>query len=160
MLTIYGDNFVTTVDGVTRSSVVMVTGGASDITIPPNNISSNRIVVTLPPLSKGFYGIHIHKEGNAESNTKPLVSAPNVIINSAIKVDPATVTIAGSGFGTYDTAYKDFVNVTIHTGSTLRSLQITNWSDTSITVTSSDAIIGDTATVNSVYRSNSSQITS
>jgi len=160
MLTIYGDNFVTTVDGVTRSSIVIVTGGASDITIPPNSVSSNQIVVTLPPLSKGLYGIHVHKDGNAESNTRPLISAPAVIINSAIKVDPSTVTIVGSGFGAYDAAYNDFVNVTIQAGSTLRSLQITNWSDTSITVMSSDAGIGDTATVSSVYGINSSQITS
>ncbi len=159
MLTIYGDSFVTTVDGVTRSSVVVVTGGASDITITPTSISSNQIVATLPPLSKGLYGIHLHKDGNVESNTRPLVSGPNVIINSARKVS-TTITIAGSGFGTYDPVYKNFVNVTIKKGTSTRSVTITSWSDTSITVTSSNARTGDTATVNSVYGKNSSQVTS
>ena len=159
MLTIYGDNFVTTVGGVTRSSVVVVTGGASDITIIPTSISPNEIVVTLPPLSKGLYGIHLHKDGNVESNTRPLVSVPNVVINSVIKTS-TTITITGSGFGTYDPVYDNFVNVVIKKGNTLRSVQITNWSDTSITVTSSDAKTGDTATVNSVYGTNSSKITS
>jgi predicted nucleic acid-binding Zn-ribbon protein len=158
MLTIYGDNFVTTVDGVTRSSVVVVTGGVSDITISPNNISSKEIIVTLPPLNKGLYGIHVLKDGNAESNTEPIVYAPNVIISSARKVDSTMVTITGSGFGTYDSAYDKFVNVTISTGSILRSVQIVNWSDTSINVTSHEAIIGDVATINSVYGPNSSQI--
>jgi hypothetical protein len=160
MVTIYGDNFVTTVDGVTRSSVVMIVGGGSDLEIEPNTITSNQIIVTIPPLNKGFYGIHIHKNGSAESNTRPLISAPAMIINSARKIDPSTVTIVGSGFGAYDAVYKDFVNVTIHAGSTLRPLQITNWTDTSITVVSSDASIGDTATVSSVYGINSSQVTS
>ncbi|MCX9026271.1 MAG: IPT/TIG domain-containing protein [Candidatus Methanoperedens sp.] len=160
MLTIYGDNFVTTVDNVTRSSVVMITGGISDITISPTNISPNEIIVILPPLNKGLYGIHVHKDGNAESNTKPIVSAPPVIINSARKIDSTLVTINGSGFGTYESAYEGFVNVTINVGDTVRPLQILDWSDTDINVTSSDDIIGYIATVNSIYGANSSQITS
>lgn len=162
MLTIYGDNFVTTVDGVTRTSVVivMVIGRVSNITILPDNITHNQIIVTLPPLSKGLYGIYVHKDGNMESNTEPLVSAPKVIINSARKVDSTIVMINGSGFGTYDPIYNDFVNVTINIEDTYRSLQATNWSDTSIIVDSPNASIGDIAMVNSVYGTNSSQITS
>jgi hypothetical protein len=160
ILTIYGNDFVTTVDGITRSSVVMLTTGAGNISISPNNITPKQIDVTLPPLSKGLYGIHVHKDGNMESNTKPFVSASKVIINSVRKIDSTTVMISGSGLGTYDPVYKDSVNVTINMGSTSRTLQITNWSDTSITVVSSDASIGDTVTVNSVYGNNSSQITS
>jgi hypothetical protein len=159
MVTISGDDFVTTVDGVTRSSVVVITGGASDITISPNSVSPNNMIVTLPPLNKGLYGIHVHKDGNVESNTKPLVSAPSVIISSVRKMDSTRVTIVGSGFGTYDLTYDSFVNVTIN-GSGLRSVQIVNWSDTSINVTSPGAIVGDTVAINSVYGTNSSQITS
>lgn len=158
LLTIYGNNFVTNVDGITRSSVAVVTGGASDITITPISISPGQMIVTLPSLSKGLYGIHVHKDGNIESNMKPLVSAPKVIVTLAKKAS-STITISGSGFGTYDPAYKNFVNVTIKTGSTARSVVITRWSDTSITVTSSNARTGDTATVNSVYGTNSRTIT-
>jgi len=159
MLTIYGDNFVTTVDGVTRSSNVVLIGGASNISIAPDNITHHQIIVTLPPLTKGLYGIHVHKDGNMESNTKPLVSASRVIIDSVRKVDSTTVMITGSGFGIYDPTYKDYVNVTINAGDIQRTIEIVDWLGTSINVSSADSIIGDTLTVNSVYGTNSSQIT-
>lgn len=160
MLTIYGDNFVTTVDGVTRSSNVVLIGGASNISITPDNITHNQIIVTLPPLTKGLYGIHVHKDGNMESNTKPLVSGSRVIIDSVRKVDSTTIMITGSGFGIYDPTYKDYVNVTINAGDIQRILEIVDWSGTSINVSSSDSIIGDMVTVNSIYGINSSQIAS
>ncbi|HLB71754.1 MAG TPA: IPT/TIG domain-containing protein [Candidatus Methanoperedens sp.] len=158
-VTIYGDDFVTTVDGVTRSSVVVVAKGTNIVTITPTSISHYKIDVTIPALNKGLYSIYALKDGNMESNRRPLVSAPNMIISSARKVNSTTVTITGSGFGTYDPAYKDFVNVTINEGSAIRSIQITSWSDTLINVMSTDAMTGDTATVNSVYGTGSAQVT-
>lgn len=156
-LTIYGENFVSTVDGITRSSVVTVTGEASNITITPNNISSNDIIVTLPPLSKGLYGIRVHKDGNVESDASPFVSVQNVVINSVRKVFTSVI-ITGSGFGLYDPVYYNFVNVEIKGRNVSRPVQIKSWSDTSITVTSPNANIGDIVTVNGIYGANSSLI--
>ncbi len=166
-LTIHGDDFVTTVDGITRSSVVALTDGViangtttTNITITPTNITASEIVVTIPPLDKGLYAIYIIKDGNKESNKRPLVAGPAMIVNSAI-INSTTVTINGSGFGTYDPAYNNWTNVTINinNGTTFRTVQVINWSETSINVTSPDAMIGDIATVNSMYGSNSTQIT-
>jgi hypothetical protein len=157
-LTIHGENFITTVDGITRSSVVTVTGETSNITITPNNVSSNDINVTLPPLSKGLYGIRVHKEGNVESNALPLVSAQNVVINSVRKVF-TSVTITGSGFGVYDPVYYNFVNVEIKKENVSRPVQIISWSDRSITVTSPKSNTGDVVTVNGIYGANWSLIT-
>lgn len=158
-VTIKGDDFVTTVDGVTRSSVVVVTNGTNNVTITPTSISHDQIVVTIPALTKGQYAIYALKDGNVESNRRPLVSGPPVIISTARKVNSTTVIITGSGFGTYDPAYKNLVKVTIKRGSTIRSVQIKGWSDTLINVLSTSSTTGDTATVNSVYGNSSKLIT-
>jgi hypothetical protein len=158
VLTIYGDDLVTTVDGVTRSSVVVVSDGTNNVTLTPINITHSEIVVSIPALNRGLYAIYALKDGNI-SNSRPLVSVPPVIINSTRKVDSTTVLITGSGFGTYDPAYDNWTNVTINMGSTIRPSQIINWSDTLINVTSTSAQIGDIATVNSVQGTNSSTVT-
>ncbi|MCZ7383016.1 MAG: hypothetical protein O8C64_15775 [Candidatus Methanoperedens sp.] len=166
-LTIHGDDFVTTVDGITRSSVVALTDGVitngtttTNITITPTNITASEIVVTIPPLNKGLYAIYVIKDGNIESNKRPLAAGPAMIVNSAI-INSTTVAINGSGFGTYDPAYSNWTNVTINinNGTIFRSVQVINWSETSINVTSPDAMTGDTATVNSMYGTNSTQVT-
>lgn len=163
-LTIHGKDFVTTVDGITRSSVVVLTDGvinganASNVTIIPTNITANDIVVTIPSLNKGLYAIYVLKDGNVESNKRPLVAVPELIINSAI-LNSTTVIINGSGFGTYDPVYNNWTNVTINNGAIFRSVQIINWSEISISVTSPDVMVGDTATVNSMYGTNSTHVT-
>ncbi len=164
-LTIHGDDFVTTVDGITRSSVVALTDGIItngttkiNITITPTNITASEIVVTIPPLNKGLYAIYVIKDGIEESNKRPLVVGPAVIVNSAI-INSTIVSINGSGFGTYDPAYNNWTNVTINSGTTFRSIQVINWSDTFINVTSPDATTGDTATVNSMFGTNSTLVT-
>ncbi len=159
VVTIYGSDFVTTVDGVTRSSVVVVSNGTKNVTITPTSISNNQIVVTIPGLTKGEYAIYALKDGKVESNRRPFVSVPPVIISTARKVNSTTVVITGSGFGTYDPAFINRVNVTIKRGSTTRSVQITSWSDTVINVLSTSSRTGDIATVNSVYGTNSKGIT-
>ncbi|MCZ7396505.1 MAG: IPT/TIG domain-containing protein [Candidatus Methanoperedens sp.] len=164
-LTLHGENFVTTVNGITRSSIVALTKGVikngtttTNITIIPTSITPYQIVVTIPPMNKGLYAIYVLKDGNAESNKRPFVVGPEVIVNSAL-INSTTVTINGSGFGTYNPAYNNWTNVTINSGTTFRSVQVTNWSETSIIVTSPDATIGDTTTVNSIYGTNSTQVT-
>ncbi len=65
----------------------------------------------------------------------------------------------GSGFGTYDSAYKDWTNVKIRRGSISRIVQITRWSDTLINVYSPSASSGDMATVNGIYGTISAKVT-
>lgn len=163
-ITIHGKDFVTTVDNITRSSIVALTDGVINgtptynITIIPTNITANEIVATIPALNKGLYAIYALKDGNVESNKRPLVAVPEVLVNSA-KRKATKITINGAGFGTYDATYNNWTNVTINNGATFRLVQITNWSEMSIYVTSPDAMIGDIATVNSMYGTNSTQIT-
>ena len=160
-LTIHGKDFVTTVDGITRSSVVVLTDGTitngPNVTIIPMNITANEITITIPPLDKGSYAIYVIKDGNVESNKRPLVVVPATIVISAI-INSTTVTINGSGFGTYDSAYNNWTNVTINSGTIFRSVQITNWSETSIKVSINDTVIGDIVTVHSMYGTNSTQV--
>jgi hypothetical protein len=159
VLTINGDDLLTTIDGITRSSVVVVTDGTNNITLTPISITHSQIIVSIPPLGRGLFSIYALKDGNIESNKLPLVSVPKLIITSARKVNSTTVLITGSGFGTYDPAFNDFINVTIKRGRTSRYVQITSWSDTLINVRCTDSRTGDTATVNSVYGSSSAQVT-
>lgn len=164
ILTIHGEDFVTTVDGITRSSVVALTDevtngtNTTNITITPTNITSHEIVVTIPSLNKGLYAIYVIKDGNVESNKRPLVAVQALIVKSAI-INSTTVMINGSGFGTYDPAYNNWTNVTINSGTAFRSVQVINWSETSINVTSPDAMAGDTATINTMHGSNFTQVT-
>jgi hypothetical protein len=155
LFTIKGTNFVTTIGSVTHSSVVVITDGTTFNTITPTSINSNTITLTIPSLSRGAYGIYALNNGSVKSNKFSLVSVPKVVINSA-KKSGSIITITGSGFGTYDPVYKSYVNVTIKNkaGTTTRSIsQVNNWTDTLIKVTSSDTVVGDNATVNSIYGS-------
>jgi len=163
VLTIHGSNFVTTVDGVTHSSVVVIKGGANPTTITPDYITSNKMVVTIPVLGKGAYGIYALKGASVKSNKLSITAVPGVTIGSAKKTG-TNVVITGSGFGQYDPVYESMVNVTIQNIGkrdvvTVRNVEITSWSDTLIEVTSSDAMVGDTATVNSIYGISSVKVT-
>lgn len=158
LIKISGKDFVTTVNGVTHSSVVVISNETSFTTLTPSSISSNEITVTIPNLTNGEYGVYALKNGNVKSNKLPLVSVPNIIVKSAVK-SSSVVTITGSGFGTYDPLYKDWINVTIKKGATYRSATITSWTNTQINVTSSDTVVGDIATVNSINGHNSTKVT-
>lgn len=157
VITISGKDFVTTVGGVTHSSEIVIANETSFTTLTPSSISSSEMVVTIPSLSRGAYGIYALKNGNVKSNKLPLVSVPNVIVKSAVK-SSSVITITGSGFGTYDPLYKNWINVTIKKGTTSRNITITSWSDTLIKVTSADSATGDTATVNSINGYNSTRV--
>lgn len=159
-LTIKGSNFVTTVGGITHSSNVILTGGAGPITITPISISSDEIVIVLPALSRGYYGIYALKNGDIKSNKVPINVVPKVEIISA-KKSGTTIVVKGSGFGVYDPIYKSLVNVTIRDkkGTIDRILDITNWSDTTINIIGNNVVIGDTVTVNGIYGKNSTKVT-
>lgn len=162
MLIIHGSNLVTTVDGVNHSSVVVLTDEMNPITLAPTAINSTDVVVTVPALIKGNYGVYALKNGSVKSNRLPLVAVPGVIINSAVNVDNK-ITIRGSGFGhQYDPLYNNWINVTISYDKrgtvAYRSVGIANWSDTLININSLDAIAGDIVTVNSIYGTNSTEV--
>lgn len=159
--TIKGTNFKTTIGNITYSSVVVITNGTNSITVIPTSISSTTMVVTIPSLSRGAYGLYALNNGSVKSNKMSLVSVPKVIITSA-KKSSSIVAITGSGFGTYDPIFKSFVNVTIKdkTGTITRTIsQVNNWTDTLIKVTSANTVVGDTATVNSIYGNKSARVT-
>src|SRR5659263_583118 len=76
ILIIRGSNLVTTVDGGTHSSVVVLTDGLNPITLAPEAINSTEIVVRGPGLRKGDYGVYALKNGSVKSNRLPLVVVP------------------------------------------------------------------------------------
>lgn len=160
IITIRGTNFVTTMDTTTFSSDLVITGGASPITVTPVSINSNEMVVTIPALNRGDYGLYALKNGNVKSNKVSLTVAPKVMVSLA-KKSGTTVAITGSGFGVYDPVYKSLVNVTIkdRKGTITRTVNITSWTDTTVNVASSDTIVGDIVNVNSMYGSNSVKVT-
>lgn len=154
-LTINGDNFL----HLNNITVVIVRNVTESITLNPSSITNSKINVTIPSLQKGRYGIYILKNGRIKSNGLPMISVPNVIINSA-KKSSSTIIIKGSGFGYYNSLYKNIVNVTVKSSrGNSRKVQINSWEDTQISITSSDASTGDIATVNSIFGSNSTKIT-
>ena len=159
VLTISGKDLMTTINNVTFSSVVIITDGINPITLVPSTITTDQMVVIVPALNKGVYGIYALKNGTVVSNRLAITVAPKVTISSAKKSSNA-VKITGSGFGTYDPTYKSMVNVTVKSkGGTLRSVNISSWSDTSINVVSNDTVSGDTAIVNSIYGTSSARVT-
>jgi hypothetical protein len=155
-LRISGEDFITTIDNITKLSVVVISNNTNSYTLTPINISDHELIATVPPLNKGLYMIYAVKNGTFESNRKPVISAPPVIITSATKVN-SDVIINGSGFGKYDPLYQNYINVTIN-GNAILPEQVTNWSGTLITVNNPTAAIGDMVTVNSVYGTNSTNI--
>ncbi len=153
-LRISGDDFITTIDGITKlSDVIIVSNNSNSYMLTPINMSEHELIVTIPPLNRGLFMLYTIKNGTFESNRRPLISAPPVVITSATKIN-SDVIINGSGFGEHDSAYHDYTNVTIN-GNEVLPEQVTNWSDTLITVDSPSSMVGDMVTVNSVYGTNS-----
>lgn len=160
ILTIRGSNLMTVVGGIIHASDVVITDGASPITLKPSSINSNEIVVTIPALNRGDYGLYALKNGNVKSNKVPMTVVPKVIINST-KKSGSSVVIIGSGFGVYDPVYKSLVNVTINDkkGATARTVEITSWTDATINIVGNNTVVGDIATVNSIYGTSSAKVT-
>ena len=157
-LTISGKDFVTTMDSKTYSSVIVITNGINPITITPSSITASTMIVTVPSLSKGGYGIYALKNGTVKSNKMSLTVVPKVIVSLA-KKSSNNLKITGTGFGPFDPKYISMVNVTINKGGIFRSANITSWSDSSISIVSKDTVTGDVATVNSIYGANSTIVT-
>jgi hypothetical protein len=131
-------------------------------TLYPDSISDSQVLVTIPPIEKGVYGVYLVKNGEIKSRKLPIVSVPRVIIRSVKKIDN-TVLIEGSGFGYYDQLYKNVVNVTINSydkkGNFIyRNVQINKWEDVSISLYTTDSGNGDTVKVNGIFGTASATI--
>lgn len=157
VLIIKGSNFVS----IGQSSDVVLSDGNNPVTLKPDLIAASEIMVTVPALDKGYYRIYALKNGSVKSNRLSIIVVPKVFVNSVVK-NGSKIIIRGSGFGQYDPQYSQFVNVTISynkkRADALRYIQITNWSDTQVEVTSTDAAAEDIAGVNSIYGTTSAKV--
>jgi len=153
--TINGTNFVNTVNGTNYTSDVVIYIGTGNITLAPDSITASEIVVTIPPLGAGNYGLRVVKSG-MESSLVPIVVVPQVTIDSAT-IRRSIVTIRGSGFS--DESYNGCLGVTVaHAGNDLET-SIVTWDGTRIVVECSpSATVGDIVTVNALYGSDSATI--
>ncbi len=139
-LTITGSNFVN--DDYT--SKVSVDG----IIYEPISITDNKIVVNIPALTAGVYGIQVLK-GDVVSKLSTLTVVPQVTITSAkLNTKNAQLTITGKGLGTAPTVNAQQYITVKHAGSILYSQSVNGWSDTSIVVKVPKKVApGDTVTV-------------
>ena len=151
-VTITGDNFANTVNGICYTSEVVITNGANTITTQtPDSITDSKIVVTIPALVDGNYGLRVVKS-DLKSNLIPVVVVPGVIIDSAmIKKD--TVVIIGSGFGNG----AEWLSVTVVRDNNALETSIVSRSDTRIVV-GGLATVGDVVTVTTLHDSDSATI--
>lgn len=152
-ITISGKDLVTTMGSVTHTSVVVITDGTNPVTVTPSSITAGSIVVTVPALSKGLYGIYALKNGDVKSNKLPLVVTARVDAVDA-QMSGSTITVTGTGFGSQpDPLFTDlgvFINTTTGKGknkvTTAVKADIVSWSDTQIVCTA-DVSTGDPLTV-------------
>jgi hypothetical protein len=141
VVTIVGDNFVTTVDGTTYTSSVDVDGAI----IEPDTITATEITVTIPGLDTGVYDVCLIK-AELRSNLLPITVAPEVTIESATVDAKGTVTVIGKGFGEVNPhEYHDSLGISVTTNSMKAKKKPTtpkvkSWDDTRIVFNSKDAL--------------------
>jgi len=154
VVTITGDNFENTVNGINYTSEVVIVNDAGTINATLVSITAPEIVVTIPALDAGSYGLRVVKSG-MESNLVPIVVVPQVTIDSAT-LRRSIVTIRGSGFS--DGSYNGWLDVTVNCEGSVLESSIVNWDDTRIVVDCSSAAAGDEVTVNALHGSDSATI--
>nr|QNO47031.1 hypothetical protein LBHKAHFG_00012 [Methanosarcinales archaeon ANME-2c ERB4] len=154
VVTITGNNFKNTVNGIYYTSDVVIVTGVETTTLTPDYITASQIVVTIPEMAEGTYGLRVAKS-DMKSKMVPIVVASQVTIDSA-KIRGATVIVRGSGFG--DELYDESLGVTIACeGNDLES-SISSWDSTRIVVKCLTAAAGDEVTVTTLYGSDSATI--
>ncbi|MEJ2691719.1 MAG: hypothetical protein P8166_01395 [Candidatus Thiodiazotropha sp.] len=139
------------------SSVLRVIDGAGNATdYVPSSQDASSMVVDLPDtLAPGNYQI-VAAKGPSTSNPMNLTVTPAVSIDSAsCSRRTKVLTVTGSGFGEYLDASDSGTSVVVdgETGS------VTSWTDTEITADFSSCSNGATATVNTVFASDSASVT-
>ncbi len=157
VVTITGNNFENTVNGVYYTSEVAIVDDAGTITVTSDTITATQIVATIPALDSGSYGLRVVKSG-MNSNLVPIVVVPQVTIDSTmIRMD--AVTIRGSGFGDeLGAPYDELFGVTITCEGNALVTNIVTWDDTRIVVDCPSAVVGDEVTVTTLYGCDSATI--
>ena len=157
VVSITGNNFENTVNGVYYASDVVIGNDAGTMTVTPDSMTATEIVATIPSLDSGSYGLRVVK-GGMNSNLVPIVVVPQVTTDSAsIRMD--TVIIRGSGFGDeLDDPYAELFGVTITCEGNALETSVVNWDDTRIVVNCPSAAVGDKVTVTTLYGSDSTTI--
>lgn len=157
VVTITGDNFENTVNGINYTSEVVIVNDAGTMNVTPDSINTSEIVVTISALDAGNYGLRVVKSG-MESNLVPIVVVPQVTIDSAtLRGD--TVTIRGTGFGDEPgEQYAELLGVTIACEGNFLETDIISWRDRRIMVNCPLAAVGDEVTVNALHGTDSATI--
>jgi len=158
VVTITGTNFLNTVGGINYTSDVVIDTGEEAITLTPDSITASEIVVTVPAMDSGRYGLYVVKS-EMRSKLVAITVAPPVTIDAAT-IEGDNVVISGAGFGEYDVSYEEYLGVTVESGTVADVVDcaIVSWSDTEIVVTCPDARPGDLATVDALYGSDSAEL--
>ncbi len=158
VVTITGTNFLNTVGGTNYTSDVVIDTGEGNITLAPDSITDSEIIVAVPALDSGLYGLYVVKSG-MRSKLVTITVAPPVTIDAAT-IEGCNVVISGVGFGEYDSSYDEYLGVTVESGTVAGAVDCTivSWSDTEIVVNCPDASAGDLATVDALYGSDSAEL--
>ena len=158
VVNVTGTNFQTTVGGINYTSDVVIDTGEDIITLSPDSITDSEIMVTVPALDSGRYGLYVVKS-EMRGKLMTITVAPTVTIDLAI-IEGDNVVISGAGFGEYDSSYNEYLGVIIESGTAADVVDCTivSWSDARIVVNCPDARIGDLTTVNALYGKLSKQV--
>jgi hypothetical protein len=163
MVILNGAAFTNIVDGVPfESEVVLTAADGSSVTLVPDAITEEGILVTIPgDTAAGNYSLRAVK-ADVHSNPTTISITPEVIINRA--AGDGTVTIRGSGFGGYAKGSGTSVTRPRTWGwgrwarTTAVEARIVSWTDTEIVAGFGSA--PHEVTVNSVFGSATSRATS
>jgi hypothetical protein len=151
VVTLTGEAFTNLVSGFDfTSSVVLTAADSSSVTLTPNSINSNQLVVTIPgTTAPGNYFLRAVK-GSAESNPVVISVKPAVTITDVKCVKRrGRVTIKGTGFGEKLEGTDAYMNVKVN-GETA---DIISWNDSRIKIAVSRCSNDDDITVNALYGS-------
>ena len=151
VVTLTGEAFTNLVSGFDfTSSVVLTAADSSSVTLTPNSINSNQLVVTIPgTTAPGNYFLRAVK-GSAESNPVVISVKPAVTITDVKCVKRrGRVTIKGSGFGEKIEGTDAYMKVKVN-GETA---DIISWNDSRIKIAVSRCSNDDDVTVNALYGS-------
>lgn len=153
VVNITGTNFMGTVNGIDYTSEVVIVTGMGTITLVPDSTTDSEIVVTIPKLAEGTYGLRVVKDGMT-SKLVPIVVVPQVTIDSAT-VRRTIVTVRGVGFGE---SYNELPGFVIMSDGYALETSIVSQDDTRIVVNCPLATVGDEVTVTTLHGSDSATI--
>jgi hypothetical protein len=130
------------------SNVVLTAADSSLVTLTPDSITSNQLVVTIPGITApGNYSMRAVK-GPAESNPVVISVKPAVTITDVqCRKQRGRLVIRGTGFGQKIEGTEDYINVEVN-GATV---DIISWTDTRIKASVSSCSSVENVEVNAIY---------